>query len=76
MQFVLDLCKWDITGTFDYTTIPATEEYKKWLKTFTDNNWTDCRHLLSTLINLNADIKWDTSPKAMIEATLLMEVLG
>ena len=29
-------------------------------------------NLLETLIKLNTDIKWESSPKALIEATLLL----
>ena len=32
------------------------------------------RDLLPKIIKLNSEIKWDTSPKYMIEATLLLEV--
>ena len=71
MQFVLDINKYILTSNFEYITIPGNyveyiEEYKGQVM---QNSLFD---LLETLIKLNTDIKWESSPKALIEATLLL----
>jgi DNA polymerase-3 subunit gamma/tau len=72
MNFVLDLNKYNCLKSFDYLEIPKIyADEVKYLST--DNE--SCEALLDTLIHLNADIKWDTAPKSMIEATLIMECL-
>jgi hypothetical protein len=72
MQFLLDICKYHILGDFKYVNIPNI--YEKELKSDGDYEKWRIKDLLTSIIRLNADIKWDTSPKAMIEATLLLEV--
>lgn len=70
MNFILDVNKYSCLKSFDYLEIPVTHEYDiKELAEYKD----ECKKLLGTLIKLNADVKWDTAPKSMIEATLLME---
>lgn len=72
MNFVLDLNKYNCLKSFDYLEIPKIyADEVEYLST--DNE--SCEALLDTLIHLNADIKWDTAPKSMIEATLIMECL-
>lgn len=67
MLFVLDVNKYKIIKEFDFIQIP--NMYGDRLETVTEDN-----KLLSTLVKLISDIKWETSPKALIEATLLLEV--
>lgn len=62
-NFVLDLNKYKL-GQKAYIECPLTDEVKFVFDNF-DNNETD---LLSCLIKLQAEIKWDTNPKARIEA--------
>ena len=74
MQFVLDINKYILTRNFEYITIPGnyveyTEEYKG--KVMQNSLF----NLLETLIKLNTDIKWESSPKALIEATLLLRCI-
>jgi len=71
-NFVLDLNKYVCTQTFDYLETPQT--FEKDVKRLTDTNALKVRvlKLLQVLIKLNADIKWETSPKAVIEATLII----
>ena len=72
MQFLLDVCKYHILGDFKYVNIPNT--YEKELQSDGDYEKSRLRKLLATVIKLNSDIKWDTSPKTVIQATLLLEV--
>ena len=71
-NFVLDLNKYVCTQSFDYLETPQT--FEKDVKRLTDTNALKVRvlKLLQALIKLNADIKWETSPKAVIEATLII----
>lgn len=69
MSFLLDINKYDILHTFDYLQLPAT--YEERLHGF-DAGWFDCcKNLLPIIVKLNADIKWDSQPKVMIEAKFL-----
>lgn len=72
MQFLLDICKYHILGDFKYVNIPNT--YERELKSDGDYEKHMLRKLLATVISLNSDIKWDTSPKYVIEAKLLLEI--
>lgn len=71
-NFVLDLNKYVCTQSFDYLETPQT--FEKDIKRLTGTNILKVRvlKLLQVLIKLNADIKWETSPKAVIEATLII----
>ena len=70
MNFMLDVNKYDCLRSFDFLEIPITFESEL---THLIQNREGCKKLLGTLIKLNADVKWDTAPKSMIEATLIME---
>lgn len=71
MNFLLDLNKYSFLKSFDYLEIPKTYENDiAQLSGDSERN----KDLLSTVIKLNADIKWDTAPKSFIEAVLIMEV--
>lgn len=72
-DFILDINKWDCTISFEFIQIPRTNEWEMRLNQFTRNDFDFTLHLLSTLLKLNSDIKYETNPKALIEATLLME---
>lgn len=69
-NFILDLCKYGVLKSFDYLELPIT--YKEKLDRYTDHSFEDFSRLLATLVKLNADIKWETSPKSMIEAVLVL----
>ena len=69
-NFVLDVGKYCICKSFDYIQIPNLykDELDGYIEVVDEIN-----HLLSVLVKLNAEIKWDESPKAMIEATFILE---
>ena len=73
-NFVLDLCKYDTTGSMEFTQLPSTFEEE--LKKRDAKYFGDCQALLTMLLHLNSDIKWDTNPKAMIEAKLFEFCIG
>jgi DNA polymerase III gamma/tau subunit len=69
LNFVLDIKKFIVLNEFDYLSIPETEEMSDWLKRHTD--YDEVSDWLDLLIRINAEIKYDSSPKYMIEAMLL-----
>lgn len=75
MQFLLDICKYEILRNFDFLTIPKTEENVKWLEDSSNYEFEYCNRLLQKIIELNSVIKWETSPKYIIEASLLLECI-
>ena len=71
MGFLLDVCKYDITKSFDYLQLPNTADISGALQSY-DSEWFACaQRLLDLIVKLNSAIKWDTQPKVTIEATLL-----
>lgn len=62
-NLVLDLNKYKL-GAKDYVECPITEG----IKSVFDGFVRDENELLTSLVKLQADIKWDTNPKARIEA--------
>ena len=69
-NFVLDLCKYDVLGSFDYLQIPVT--YKKRVAEYNANDFAFFTQLLNEVIKLNSDIKWNTNPKPLIESTFIL----
>lgn len=70
MEFALDVCKYGLTGDFALLKMPNT--YQNVLDKFGDYEYSETHRLLKDLISLNAEIKWDPSPKYSIEAKLFM----
>lgn len=72
MEFVIEICKYQIGVNFAQLNLPDTPE----IRTFLDNCLETARqfgyvcdeNLLRQLVKLNADIKWETNPKSRIEA--------
>lgn len=70
VNFILDMCKYDATKSFEYVNTPSTE--KEWFDALTES-WYDAAHdMLSPLVRLLDRIKYDTNPKTMVEVSLLM----
>ena len=70
MEFALDVCKYGLTRDFALLKMPNT--YQNVLDKFGDYEYAETHRLLKDLISLNAEIKWDPSPKYSIEAKLFM----
>lgn len=75
MQFVFDICKYRCTHSFNYIQIPQIDKYEEVLNSYNDSEFNYCVELLNILIRLNADIKWETSPKSLIESTLMLNCI-
>lgn len=71
VNFILDVKKWFITDSFEYIQIPETENNKLWLHNLSNDAYDIISDLLSALIKLNSEIKYDSSPKYTVEAYLL-----
>jgi DNA polymerase-3 subunit gamma/tau len=69
-NFVLDLCKYGCLRTFEFIEIPSIHKFR--LDRYNDHAYEDFTRLLNTLVKLNADIKWETSPKSVIQAVLVL----
>lgn len=68
--FVLDAYKYYLIGDFEYLQIPST--YADKLDAWDDETYEFVKELLAEVIKLNADIKWEPSPKPLIEATIIL----
>lgn len=67
--FVLDICKYQLFESFKYVAIPELPEYKQRME---DEDYDDLLKILDWSRQLNADIKWESNAKAMIETSILM----
>ena len=71
IYFIVDINKYEITQGFDYINISSS--YKEYLDNIVElNTFTNILSLLDLIIKLNADIKWENQPKAIIEATFML----
>ena len=73
LNFVLDIKKWFILGDFKYLQIPQIDTIEEFIKDIDelDDTWDNISKLLDTIIKVNAEIKYDSNPKYLIEAMLL-----
>ena len=68
--FILDLCKYDVCRSFEYLQLPNV--YEKKLKTYNANHYKFFADLLDTVMKLNTDIKWESTPKPLIESSFVL----
>lgn len=69
-NFVLDLCKYGLTNSFEYLYIPSL--YSNKLKTYTSDHFSFFNQLLGEMIKLGNTIKWESNPKPVIESTFIL----
>lgn len=67
--FVLDVCKYKMFRDFKYISIPALPEYKEKLE---DEDLDMALEVLEWVRQLNADIKWESNPKAITETAIIL----
>lgn len=72
LTFLLDVCKYDITKSLDYTSIPKIDNYIDKLTSYDSDDFDRIQDYLTMIMKLNVDIKWDSAPKTLIEATMLL----
>lgn len=73
LTFLLDVNKYLILRNFDYIGIPNT--YVERLNKLNSTHRDYIKDLLSKLLNMNSEIRWETNPKTVIESFFLLEVL-
>ena len=74
INFVLDIKKWLITEDFSFINLPQTNDIElvlKNIKADMPESWDRISDLLETLIKINSEVKYDSSPKYLIEAMLI-----
>lgn len=69
ITFVLDLSKYMLLHNYKYIQIPST--YEKQLNEIEQYNFDYFDDIRQLLIKLYLDIKWESSPKTLIEATII-----
>ena len=67
--FVLDVCKYIMFRDFRYVNIPALSEYKGRLD---DEDYERALVVLEWVRQLNADIKWESNPKAIVQTAIVL----
>lgn len=72
IDFVVDVEKYLCGCDWDYLQIPLLDSYKSWLSSCGNYEYTVCKRILDRMLELNANIKWSTSPKFDIEAELFL----
>ena len=73
LDFILDVCKYGLAKSFSYIKIP--NYYEQTLKGYSDVHINRCVQLLDTLVKLDSEIKWNTTPKELVESTLVLEAV-
>lgn len=70
--FLVDIIKYDMLGNFDYLMIPSNFDRElEMIATVCDGNFNRVREWLKIQLQLNAEIKWEQTPKQLIEATII-----
>lgn len=67
--FVLDVCKFKMFKDFKYVSIPALPEYQEKLE---DEDLELALKVLEWVRQLNADIKWESNPKAIAQTAAVL----
>jgi DNA polymerase-3 subunit gamma/tau len=70
IQFILDVCKYQIYNSYDYIQIPNTIEIGN------DINYNLLLNILDEIIELSNQIKYEQNPKVLIESKILMLCKG
>lgn len=74
INFILDIKKWLITEDFSFINLPQTDDIElvlKNIKADMPESWDRISDLLETLIKINSEVRYDSSPKYLIEAYML-----
>ena len=72
-DFILDVNKYLLTGSFEFVHLPNTKEMSKWLGEYSDN-LDYMNQLLTLLVDIGAELRWDSSPLYTVESKFMMWV--
>ena len=67
-NFILDLCKYNLFKDFEYLQTPSIYEVN--MKSYSPESFEFFGLLLNELLKLGDKLKWETSPKPLVESTL------
>ena len=67
--FILDVCKYDLFRDFTYLQLPNI--YKDRLDKYDDNAYAFFNQLLSEVSTLSNNLRYESMPKPVVEATFL-----
>lgn len=77
IQFLLDLGKYWTNCDWKYLNIPRLSEYEDWMQASSDEDFQiTCLKLLAVLTRLHSEIKFSSTPKQDLEATLFIFIEG
>lgn len=67
--FIVDVCKYKLFGSFKFVQIPNLKEYEFKMQ---DEDYKDCVDVLDWAVDVNANIKWESNPKAIIQSEIIL----
>lgn len=76
MHFLLDISKFWVDCDWQYLSIPKLDTYKNWIESINESSFDYISMLLGTVIQLNAEIKYSSTPRQDIEASLFLFMKG
>ena len=76
MHFLLDISKFWVDCDWQYLSIPKLDTYKNWIEGINESSLDYISMLLGTVIQLNAEIKYSSTPRQDIEAGLFLFMKG
>jgi hypothetical protein len=68
-SFAIDVCKYKLFQTYQYVSIPELPEYTQKML---DEPYDDCIDVVEWARKINSDIKWESAPKPIIEAEIVL----
>ena len=71
MNFLIDVSKFCLGCDWKYISIPKLADYEMWLNKISKTDWLNMP-ILDSIVKLNADIKYSSSVKYDIEASILL----
>ena len=72
IQFILDVCKYQIYANYDYIQIPNTID----IKAYAYYEYNRLLDTLNEIIELSNQIKYEQNPKVLIESKILLLCKG
>ena len=71
-DFLLDTGRAYISASLEHTRLPDTQEVNRWVDSINGETFNELMDLLDCSLSISRDIKWDSSPKSIIEARYIL----